>query len=140
MAGYNNYLILLGGIGGDVFPLEYIQYETYKVTPNQRMDIEAGRDSTGLLHRSVVSHTATKVEFETPHMDSTRVDAMMTLIRKWWTSKKERKIVVRYYDPEENDYTTGTFYMPDIEFNIRNIDTVKEIVNYDPIRIAFIEY
>ena len=137
---YNNYLILLGGIGGDVLPLQYIQYETYKVTPNQRMDIEAGRDSTGLLHRSVVAHTATKIEFETPYMDSSKVGAMMTLIKSHWTSTKERKITVRYYDPESDSYKTGTFYMPDIEFNIRNIDTVKEIVNYDPIRIAFIEY
>lgn len=137
---YNNYLILLGGVGGDVFPLEYIHYETYKVTPNQRMDIEAGRDSTGLLHRSVVSHSATKIEFETPYMDSNRVGTMMALIKKWWISTQERKIKVRYYDPETDSYKTGTFYMPDIEFNIRNIDTVNEVVNYEPIRIAFIEY
>lgn len=137
---YNNFLIKLGGSTGTALSLEYIQYETYKVTPNQRMDIEARRDSTGLLHRSVVSHTATKVEFETPYMDSNRVDAMMTLIKNYWTSTKERKITLQYYDPETNSYKTGTFYMPDIEFNIRNIDTVKKVVNYDPIRIAFIEY
>lgn len=137
---YNNFLIKLGGSTGTALSLEYIQYETYKVTPNQRMDIEAGRDSTGLLHRSVVAHTATKVEFETPYMDSNKVDAMMTLIKNYWTSTKERKINLQYYDPETNSYKTGTFYMPDIEFNIRNIDTVKKVVNYDPIRIAFIEY
>lgn len=137
---YNNFLIKLGGSGGTALSLEYIQYDTYKVTPNQRMDIEAGRDSTGLLHRSVVSHTATKVEFETPYMDNSRVDALMTLIRSYWTSTKERKINLQYYDPETDSYKSGTFYMPDIEFNIRNIDTVKKIVNYDPIRIAFIEY
>ena len=137
---YSSFLIKLGGSGGTALSLEYIQYETYKVTPNQRMDIEAGRDSTGLLHRSVVSHTATKVEFETPYMDNSKVDALMTLIRGYWTSTKERKINLQYYDPETNSYKSGTFYMPDIEFNIRNIDTNKNVVNYDPIRIAFIEY
>lgn len=137
---YGNFLIKLGGSSGTALSLEYIQYETYKVTPNQRMDIEAGRDSTGLLHRSVVGHTATKVEFETPYMDSSRVGTMMSLIKSYWTSTKERKINLQYYDPETDSYKTGTFYMPDIEFNIRNIDTVKKVVNYDPIRIAFIEY
>ena len=137
---YNNFLIKLGGSGGTALSLEYIQYDTYKVTPNQRMDIEAGRDSTGLLHRSVVSHTATKVEFETVPMDSGRVGTMMTLIRGYWTSTKERKINLQYYDPETDSYKSGTFYMPDIEFNIRSIDTTNKIVYYEPIRIAFIEY
>lgn len=136
---YNGYLIKVGGSTGTVLPMKYIKLEGYTITPNQRMESEAGRSVTGLLHRSTVSHTATKIEFETPHILNRDVDAMMTLFRNNWTNTVERKLSLEYYDMETDTYKTGTFYMPDIKFQIDHIENSKIIV-YKETRIAFIEY
>ena len=137
---FSGYLIKLGGASGTELPLKYMRYETYKAAPNQRFDLNSTRDTTGVLHRTTLAHTATKVEFETPYMTNSDVNTMMTLIKTYWTSVSERRLTLQYYDSETDSYKTGNFYMPDINFDIRNVDTVKNIINYQQIRIAFIEY
>ena len=135
---YSGYLLKIGGSGGTVFPLEYVKLEGYNITPNQRMESEAKRAVTGVLHRTTVSHTASKIEFTTPNMTNLDVDAMMALFRTYWTSAIERKLTLQYYDMETNSYKEGTFYMPDIKFQIDHID--GNMVYYKETRIAFIEY
>jgi len=137
---YNGYLIMLGGNLGTVLPLKYMRYETYKITPNQRLDYNSTRDSTGVLHRTALSHTATKIEFNTPRMKSSDMNALMNLIKAKWTSSAERKITLYYFDPETNGYKIGTFYMPDIDFTISNIDGKTGTIWYTETRFAFIEY
>ena len=137
---YNGYLIKVGGSNGTILPMKYIKLEGYDITPNQRMESEAKRAVTGVLHRTTVSHTASKVEFNTPIMTNADMDDMMTLFRNNWTSVAERKLTIQYYDMETNTYKEGTFYMPDIKFSIDHIDNAKNIVYYKETRVAFIEY
>ena len=137
---FSGYLIRVGGSSGTNLPMKYIKVEGYNITPNQRMETEAKRDVTGVLHRTTVAHTSSKIEFETPVMTNADVDAMMTLFRNAWTSTAERKLDLQYYDMETNSYKTGTFYMPDIKFQIQRIDPVMNLVYYRETRIAFIEY
>ena len=137
---FNGYLLKLGGSGGTVFPMKFIKLEGYNITPNQRMESEAKRAITGVLHRTTVAHTASKIEFNTPKMTNIEVDSMMSLFRNFWTSTAERKIDLEYYDMETNTYKTGTFYMPDIKFEIERIDLETNLVYYGETRIAFIEY
>ena len=56
------------------------------------------------------------------------------------TDTLQRKTSLQYYDMATDSYKTGTFYMPDVDYSIQFIDNVKNIVYYDPIRFAFIEY
>ena len=135
---FAGYLIKLGGSGGEILPMDYMKAEGYKVTPNQRMESEAKRDITGHLHRVTVPHTASKIEFNTPVLTNRQVNAMMSRIRSHWTSVAERKIYLEYYDPEFDEYGTGDFYMPDIDFPIKRVD--GDMIYYGEIRIAFIEY
>lgn len=135
---FSGYLIKLGGSSGTTLPLKYMRYETYKVTPDQRLDYNSTRDSTGVLHRTALSHTASKIEFNLPRMTNTDVNAFMTLVKGVWTSTAERKLTLYYYDPETNGYKTGTFYMPDIDFTITNIK--GNTIWYAETRVAFIEY
>ena len=137
---FNGYLLKLGGSGGTVFPMKFIKLEGYNITPNQRMESEAKRAITGVLHRTTVAHTASKIEFNTPKMTNFEVDSMMSLFRNFWTSTAERKINLEYYDMETNTYKTGTFYMPDIKFEIERIDLQTNLIYYGETRIAFIEY
>ena len=139
---FNGYLIKLGGSTGVELPMKYIKYETYKITPNQRLDLDTTRDTTGMLHRNVLSHTAMKVEFETIPMDNYNVAALMTLLRNSFSDNQARKVTLDYYDVETDSYKTGTFYMPDIQWTIRNVDLTGDfgVINYNGARLAFIEY
>lgn len=137
---FNGYLIKIGGANGTVLPMKYIKLEGYAITPNQRMETEAKRAVTGLLHRSTVEHTATKIEFNTPIMTNLDVDAMMTLFRNAWTNVIERKLTIQYYDEETNSYKEAEVYMPDIKFEIDHIESNANIIVYKEIRVAFIEY
>lgn len=137
---YNGYLIKLGGSSGTPLPMKFIKLDGYNISPNQRMEAEAGRAVTGLLHRTTVQHTASKIEINTPYMTNLDVNEMMTMFRNAWTSTLERKLDLEYYDNETDSYKTGTFYMPDIKFEIDHIETALNMIVYKEIRIAFIEY
>ena len=135
---FSGYLIKLGGSAGTELPLKYMKLDAYNITPNQRMESEAKRAVTGVLHRTTVAHTASKIEFNTPIMTNADVDAMMTLIRNNWTNTQERKITLQYYDMETDSYKEGTFYMPDVKFQIYRIE--GNTIFYKENRFAFIEY
>lgn len=137
---FNGYLIKLGGSAGTPLPITYMRYDTYKVTPNQRMDLDPTRDTTGLLHRNTLAHTATKIEFNTPRFTNSVIGTLNTLIQSAMSDRQARKIDLEYYDPETDSYKTGTFYMPDVAYQIVNVDAVKNIINYNETRYAFIEY
>lgn len=139
---FSGYLIKFTSANGTVteLPLKYMRYETYKITPNQRMDLDPTRDTTGLLHRNALQHTASKVEFQVPRMTNTEMATLMTLIRGNWLNPLARDVNLTYYDPETNGYKSGHFYMPDIQWTIRNVDATHNIINYEETRLAFIEY
>ena len=135
---YSGYLIKIGGSSGVSLPMRYIKVQSYDITPNQRMESEAKRAITGVLHRTTVEHTASKIEFQTPNMTNREMDDMMTMFRNHWSSTAERKLTLQYYDMETGTYKTGDFYMPDIKFSIDHVD--GNLVYYKETRIAFIEY
>lgn len=137
---FNGYLIKIGGSSGTILPMKYIKLSGYNITPNQRMETEAKRTLDGILHRSTVEHTASKIEFTTPNITNLDVDEMMTLFRNAWSSTIERKLTLEYYENETNSYKTGEFYMPDIKFEIDHIETATNVIVYKETRVAFIEY
>lgn len=143
---FTGHLLYMQDIGSNPvtyteIPMDKIRYETYSITPNQRMDLDTGlRDLTGVMHRNVVSHTATKIEFETVLMKNSELDVLMKSIRDHWLVWLERDVNLRYYDPENDVYKSGHFYMPDIQFVMRNVDSTNSKINYTQVRFAFIEY
>jgi hypothetical protein len=129
---FNNYYIKVGAY---IIPLDYMKVESYTSMPDQRQDLDSYRDADGYLHRTVLSHTATKIEFETPHLWRWQMQELIQGIKANLTSNLERKCTVTYYDDEIDDYKTGTFYLPGtMEYKVFN----KQI--YAPTRFAFIEY
>ena len=135
---FSGYLIKIGGSEGTRLPMKYVKAEAYTITPNQRMESEAKRSVTGVLYRTTVEHTASKIEFNTPVLKNSEMNAMMALFRDAWTSTIERKLTLEYYDMETDSYKTGEFYMPDIKFEITRIE--GNTIYYNETRIAFIEY
>ena len=132
---YSGYLLKFGST---TLPFDYIRAASYKATPAQRLDLDSYRDADGTLHRTVLDHTASKIEWETPYLTNAQVQAMLAIFAGAMTNTAERKVTITYYNEESDSYNTGTFYMPDTVFTIyRATDT--ELI-YNPIRIAVIEY
>lgn len=137
---YSGYLIKLGGSGGTILPMEYIAAESYKCTPNQRMESKAIRSVTGLLHRTTVEHKATKIEFTTPVLTNAQLATLTNLFATHFSNNLERKLTINYYDQETDSYRDAECYMPDASYDINHIDQDMNMVFYNGIRFAFIEY
>lgn len=137
---YDGYLIKLGSSSGATLPMECIRLESYQCTPDQRMEAKADRSITGVLQRTTVEHTATKIEFETPVITNSQLETLMSSIRSSFTNQLERRLNIYYYDMETNSYKLADVYMPDTQYTINRIDKDKKIIYYNPVRIAFIEY
>lgn len=124
---------------GYIFPLGMIRAETYKITPKQRQDLDSYRDMDGILHRNVLEHTATKIEWETkPLLTNTQVSDICNNLKEAYENYAERKVSVTYYNPETDDYDSGTFYMPDASYV--PYTATKDCVKYNQTRYALIEY
>lgn len=136
---FSGYLIKVG-TGNVEIPLKYMRAETYTVTPNQRLEWSAERDVTGVLHRETTPNMPPKIEFKTPLMTNADIKALNTILNNAYSNATERKLSVTYYDPESDTYKTHDCYMPDVHYEIRNVDAVNNVINYEELRYAFIGY
>lgn len=124
----------------DNFPSDWIVEKSFKPTPNQRLDTsDSKRDTTGHLHRTVLSYKPSKIEFNLRRMTNVEINAFNTFMKNHFTDPLKREFTMRFYNVETDNYTTGVFYMPDPEYTIRQIDTTKNLIKYEETRIAFIQ-
>lgn len=127
--------------GGQVFPHEYIKKGGWKSTPNQRLENDPWSDTKGYLHRDVMDHNRTKIEFET--VDDLTLEEKIqcqNIINNAITNKAERKGKITYWNDETNTYEDAEVYIPDIDFTVNEIDKKRNMIFYASIRIALIEY
>lgn len=134
---FNGYLLK---VGNTTFPLSFVYKESYSVTPNRRMDLDSFRDANGELHRTVLDHAPSTISFSTVPMDNVKLAQMMNLIRSNYVNEQEKKIYLEYYCPDKDEYQTGNFYVPDIEFPIHMVDLEKNKILYKSFKLEFIEY
>lgn len=137
---FSGYLIKVGTGTPVEIPMKYMRAETYSVTPNQRLEWSAERDVTGVLHRETTPNMPPKIEFKTPLTTNTDIAALNTILNNAYSVAAERKLSVEYYDPESDSYKVHNCYMPDVKYEIRNVDSVNNVINYEELRYAFIGY
>ena len=125
---FKGYLLRNTAVGK--FPRQTIK--SYSCTPNQQSDKNTYVDEQGLLHRDVLPHTSTKIEFETVPMNLNQ----KIQFQKYFPSRTV--VELEYWNDETNDYEIGTFYVPTIEFSVYAV--WGNDIRYNPIRVAFIEY
>lgn len=136
MSNYKGYLLKFNGT---VFPNNYLL--EYSSTPDQRLDVDSERDNTGALHRNTLSDGKTSISFSTHILSLDDKIAMQNII---WNAinaggiLEQRKVWVEYWNDETNDYDTGWFYIPDIQYTVMDADA--ENIRYSPISIELIEY
>ena len=122
------------------FPMKLINAESYKVTPAQRMELSANRAASGKLVRSTASHTASKIDLSTIVMTNKDVKTIEDLLTSAYSDSLQRKLEIRYYNPQKDAYDTGTVYVPDVDYNIMRVDKNTNTIWYASTRYAFIEY
>ena len=132
---YKGYLIKIGNY---TFPLSMIKAETYKAT-NYGQDLDSTRDVDGILHRTALSNTAPKVEFETRNMlDNTQMSSIFANIQANYKNAAEKRASVEVYVPELDKYVTSDMYMADFEPNMYYADATK--IQYTSTRMSWISY
>lgn len=137
---YSGYLIKVG-TGGSAYtiPLKYMRYETYQVT-YYTQDLDSYRDADGVLHRNALQSRIGKIEFNTPIINNSDFETLMSNIRSQYSDPNEKRASVTFYVPEINDYVTQPMYIPDVVTKIRNVNENTNTISYTETRIAFIGY
>ena len=132
----NNYQGYILKFGNTVFPNHF--FLQYSSTPSQRMDVDAERDNLGWLHRSTLPNGKTSIAFDTHIMELDEKIAVQNIIRQAIEIPAERKGKVTYWNDEINDYVTGDFYIPDVQYTIMDAD--QRTIRYAPITVELVEY
>ena len=133
---YSGYLVKVGDY--EIPADKYIKTQSYKATLNV-LDLDSHRDGNGVLHRDVLEHRVSKVEFETTAMlTNTQMAELFSKIRSNYTVPAERRFIGTVYVPELDDYVSQDMYMSDPSFTIYGI--FDDVIKYSPVRISFIAY
>lgn len=131
---YAGYLLKMNGI---TIPHKYMKYDSYKVTVNTQ-DLDSFQDANGVLNRTVLEHSQIKIEWNFPFTTNTFLQELLGIFRSIWGESRERRTECTVYVPEWDKYYSGTFYMPDIPFQIYSIEGNE--IKYREVRMALIEH
>ena len=120
-------------------PLSYIKHSSYSATLNTQ-DLDSYEDANGVLHRTALSHTVPKVEFETVAMlKQSDVDTLFSNIRGMYTNENEKRVDAEVFIPETGTYVRQDMYLkPSISFPIYSANATE--IRYNSIQISLIGY
>ncbi len=137
---FSGWLIKFGDV---VLPNSFILADGWESTPNQRVEIDAYRDANVLLHRETSENFKTSITLNIRAMnleEMTAFKAVIGLATLDINSKKQRRLMVIYWNDEELDYKTATMYMPDVTYSIHTVNEVDRDIEYNGFTIELIEY
>lgn len=144
MYNFEGWLIKFGEV---ILPNSFMVSSGWKSNPNQRIELDAYRDSSPqvLLHRETAEGTKTKLELTIRSLnleERTAFDNVLGVATLGFTEKKERKVAVTYWNDDFGilNYVSGNFYMKDPEFTIINIDEETKDIEYGEFKLTLTEY
>ena len=120
-------------------PNKYISLASYVSTPHQRQDLDSFQDNEGRLHRNTLTHTRSKLEWNTPPLYERDLIKLQDILNSGIINGMERKTKIIHYCIDTHTYEQGEFYIPDITFTPLRIMPNGELL-LDKVRLAFIEY
>jgi hypothetical protein len=137
---FNGWLIKFGNV---VLPNSFILADGWESTPNQRVELDAYRDANVLLHRETSENFKTSLTLNIRSMDLAEMTAFKNVIGLATleiTSKRERRLMVTYWNDEELAYKNATMYMPDVTYSIHTVNEATNDIEYNAFTIELIEY
>lgn len=124
---YKGYLLKAGGR-----EVNRKFFQSYKTMPNRQTDLNPWTDTMGVTHRNVLPHKKTTVTFVTPPIylpDKIELQALFP---------DRTSVTLEYWNDETNDYATGEFYIPDVEYEV--LMAYANTIVYRPVTFELIEY
>lgn len=137
---FSGWLIKFGDV---ILPNSFILADGWESTPNQRVEIDAYRDANVLLHRETSENFKTSITLNIRAMnleEMTAFKAVIGLATLDINNKKQRRLMVTYWNDEELEYKTATMYMPDVTYSIHTVNEVDRDIEYNGFTIELIEY
>lgn len=137
---FNGWLIKFGDV---ILPNSFILADGWESVPNQRVEIDAYRDANVLLHRETSENFKTSLTLTIRSMnleEMTAFKAVIGLATLEITSKRQRRLMVTYWNDEELEYKTAIMYMPDVTYNIHTVSEERKDIEYNSFTIELIEY
>lgn len=137
---FNGWLISIGNV---VLPNSFILADGWESTPNQRIEIDAYRDANVLLHRETSENFKTSITLNIRALNLAEMTAFKNVIGLATleiTSKRERRLMVTYWNDEELAYKPAIMYMPDVTYSIHTVNESKKDIEYNSFSIELIEY
>lgn len=137
---FSGWLIKFGNV---ILPNSFILADGWESTPNQRVEIDAYRDANVLLHRETSENFKTSLRLNIRAMnleEKTAFNNVIGLATLDINNKKQRKLMITYWNDEELDYKTATMYMTDTMYVIHTVDEVERDIEYNAFTIELIEY
>lgn len=134
---YSGYLLKLDKTNY-IFPMEYINWDSYKSKPGQRQSLDAYTDLDGLTHDNALPHTKTEITFSTLPMGEREWEQLMGNVRANYLVPDARDLNITYFDFEQCIYRSGHFYM-DKSFQA-SANEVDGKLRYNEAAWTFIEY
>ena len=139
MGTFNGYL-LRAVATNQIFPHEYILFNTWETTPNQREEIKAYREENSRdLHRFTADGEKSTIKFELrPSLHLADIERIDAWFKNAEISAKERKIEVEFWDDDLHMYRSIVCYQPNPKFKIIRIEA-NDII-YAQKTVELIEY
>ena len=135
--GFDGYLIRKPN-ANVYFPERLIVASSYQVTPNIRQDKDPKRDLNGKLHRAVVKAKPSTIKFSTRELHADELHEIKAFFDSCMESSSERKVKVRFWCPDTEEYKTETMYIPDVAYTI--VFHTNDDIIYAPIEYELIGY
>lgn len=133
---YNGYLIKFGDYA---LPNSFIN--EYPSTPNQRIEKKAWRDNNEYLNRVTSTNFKSTLKPKIRSMSQDEFDLFISIMAHGLLNAVERKYQIEYWNTETMTYTTGEFYVPDLEFVIKHIaDNETGEMYYEEFTLEMIQY
>lgn len=128
-------------IGNKEFPTKFIAESSYYATPRQRQDLDSYRDNTGVLHRDVVEHMPSKVEFKTMEgLTNEEITSIWNIFQSEWSSGTELKAEVEFYEPLTGTYEAEPMYLKMPKVQIDYIDRETNAIYYKSVQFVLTGY
>lgn len=133
---YNGYLIKFGDYA---LPNSFIN--EYPSTPNQQIKKKAWRDNNEYLNRVTSTNFKSTLKPKIRSMSQDEFDLFISIMAHGLLNAVERKYQIEYWNTETMTYTTGEFYVPDLEFVIKHIaDNETGEMYYEEFTLEMIQY
>ncbi|MDE7390207.1 MAG: hypothetical protein K2M82_04620 [Lachnospiraceae bacterium] len=132
------YLINFGAVDSGWLPTRFIASDGYQNTPNQRTELQAFRDADIDMHRVTSPNYKTTVTLTLCPMSYSDKLQIQAMIENATIISTERKVRIKYWNDEENDWKTGLFYMPDVTYTLMGYYGGEPW--YKSVTYEFIEY